>query len=483
MKPHQVTWICVLGVSTFVGLFLAGMATRGPEPPEAPLVESSDLSDDVVFVPSGDDFDLGFPVDVADLEVEESSFPTAPPEVLPEPEDAVPIPPGSVEVEEPPAEPAPPAVARPVPEDVLRSLIDHELPNATDEERKAWFEEMRGLPADMLAEVLRIRKDLGSLVPRTRFPPIEVEIVEPPASEPSPAEELVVDVPAVSTSPTPSVRLTEIERRPLENTLTAIGRARRVLLNNVANVNSPGYLRRRPRIVELPPTETAGSRVENGSGFGGSWIDTTPGPLVATERLLDVAVAGPAFLVFATEDGTLRYRRCASLRVGPEGQLVSSEGHSVEPAISLPDSTTVVAIAADGTVTADVLGTGVEEVGALQLALFENPEELRPVGNGYFEEVEASGSSTVGSPGDRRFGTVQAGFLAGSNVDPEHERRELQRLGRQEAFVRELLGDEAPTPEPPPLIARPPAEQGRQTSAVSDGTGPRLVVRPDMLPF
>ncbi len=61
------------------------------------------------------------------------------------------------------------------------------------------------------------------------------------------------------------------------------------------------------------------------------------------------------------------------------------------------------------------------QLGQLTLANFANEAGLAPLGSNLFAETAASGTPTVGVPGDPGFGTITQSYLEASNVDPVAE--------------------------------------------------------------
>ena len=55
--------------------------------------------------------------------------------------------------------------------------------------------------------------------------------------------------------------------------------------------------------------------------------------------------------------------------------------------------------------------------GQIQLAIFANPAGLEAIGDNLFLETTASGTATVGNPGDDGYGVLEQGALESSNVD------------------------------------------------------------------
>src|SRR5208282_1927223 len=116
------------------------------------------------------------------------------------------------------------------------------------------------------------------------------------------------------------------------------------------------------------------------------------------------------------------YTRAGQLQLNAQGQLVTSTGLLLTPAITIPANTTAVTVGQNGVVTATVAGkTAPTQVGQITLATFPNPAGLVALGNNLFQETDASGPPTVGVPGADAFGTLQQGSLEGSNVSVVEE--------------------------------------------------------------
>ena len=93
------------------------------------------------------------------------------------------------------------------------------------------------------------------------------------------------------------------------------------------------------------------------------------------------------------------------------------------PAITIPPNATSVTIGSDGTVSVTTPGqAAAQQVGTVQLAIFQNPGGLNSVGNNLFLATAASGDPIVGTPGGSEgLGTIQQGYLEQSNVDVVEE--------------------------------------------------------------
>lgn len=202
-----------------------------------------------------------------------------------------------------------------------------------------------------------------------------------------------------------------------------------VIANNLANVNTSGFKRSRLNFQDLfyltleePGTEIASginspTGLEIGSGVRAE--STTKifasGELQNTSNPLDIAIAGDGFLQVTMPNGDLRYTRDGSLMMNATGQLVTTTGYVLQPAITITEGSTV-DIEKDGSVNVtDPSGTR-SVAGTIQLARFLNPAGLSSEGDNLYSETDASGTATVGTAGENGFGTIQSGFLEKSNV-------------------------------------------------------------------
>jgi flagellar basal-body rod protein FlgG len=203
-----------------------------------------------------------------------------------------------------------------------------------------------------------------------------------------------------------------------------------VISNNLANINTTGFKRSQIDFQDLLYVKLRESGTEVASGIKspggleiGSGVRTaatikvyTLGELQNTGRNLDIAITGDGFLQVTLPNGDIRYTRDGALQTNANGELVTTTGYAIEPAITIPTGAVSVDIGKDGTVSVtDSAGT-TSSVGTIQLARFANPSGLSSEGDNLLAETEASGTATTGTPGENGLGTVQSGFLEKSNV-------------------------------------------------------------------
>jgi flagellar basal-body rod protein FlgG len=209
-----------------------------------------------------------------------------------------------------------------------------------------------------------------------------------------------------------------------------------VISNNLANVGTAGFKRSRAVFEDLlyqtlrQPGAQSSQQTQLPTGLtlgtGVKPVATekvfTQGNLQQTGNNLDVAVNGSGFLQVQLPDGTTAYTRDGSLHLDSQGQLVTSSGYPLQPAITIPANALTVTIARDGTVSVTQPGQATPtQVGAIQLANFMNPAGLHAMGENVFVETASSGTPTTNTPGTNGLGTLSQGYIETSNVNVVEE--------------------------------------------------------------
>ena len=209
-----------------------------------------------------------------------------------------------------------------------------------------------------------------------------------------------------------------------------------VVSNNLANVGTTGFKRSRAVFEDL--------MYQNMRQAGGQTSDQTRMPsglqvgtgvrVVSTERLhsqgnltktdnpKDVAINGGGFFQVLMPDGASAYTRDGSFQTNSEGQLVTSSGFQIQPAITIPQNATSITIARDGIVSVTQAGTtNTVQVGQLQLATFVNASGLESKGENLYAETDASGAPNQVNPGVDGAGVLSQGYVEASNVNVVEE--------------------------------------------------------------
>ncbi|MCL4470454.1 MAG: flagellar basal-body rod protein FlgG [Sulfuricella sp.] len=209
-----------------------------------------------------------------------------------------------------------------------------------------------------------------------------------------------------------------------------------VISNNLANVSTNGFKRSRPVFEDLlyqtlrQPGAQSSQQTQLPTGMqlgtGVRPVATekifTQGNLQQTGNSLDVAINGKGFFQILMPDGTTSYTRDGSFQVDSQGQLVTSSGYAVQPAITIPSDALSVTIAKDGTVSVTQTGsTSPTQVGSLQLAGFINPAGLQNIGENLFQETAASGTPSANTPGTNGLGVLNQNYVETSNVNVVEE--------------------------------------------------------------
>ncbi|HJV60528.1 MAG TPA: flagellar basal-body rod protein FlgG [Albitalea sp.] len=206
--------------------------------------------------------------------------------------------------------------------------------------------------------------------------------------------------------------------------------------NNLANVSTNGYKKAHAVFEDLmyqnlrqagansteQTTLPAGLQVGLGTRAVATSRSFSQGNLQQSGNNLDVAVLGNGFFEVQMPDGTTGYTRDGSFQVSSTGQLVTNNGYTVQPGITIPSAAQSVTIGSDGTVSVTLAGqAAAQTVGQISIASFVNPAGLDPKGQNMFAETAASGSPNSGTPGQNGLGTLRQGFVETSNVNVVEE--------------------------------------------------------------
>jgi flagellar basal-body rod protein FlgG len=210
-----------------------------------------------------------------------------------------------------------------------------------------------------------------------------------------------------------------------------------VISNNIANMNTTGYKQQQPEFEDLlyqnlrrvgatssdaNTIVPAGIQLGTGVNTGAVYRITTQGTLQQTGNALDLAIQGQGYFQVLLPNKQIAYTRAGSFQLSPQGQIVTQDGYTVEPGISVPQNATSISIDSTGQVQATVPGQVAPQiVGQLTLATFYNDAGLQAMGNNLLLQTASSGAPVTAAPGSTGFGTIQEGFLESSNVDPVEE--------------------------------------------------------------
>ena len=209
-----------------------------------------------------------------------------------------------------------------------------------------------------------------------------------------------------------------------------------VISNNLANANTTGFKAGRPvfedllyqNVRQVGAQSAQDSQLPTGLslGTGVRTVATeklfTQGSTVETGNSLHMAIQGRGFFQILMPDGTQAYTRDGTFHADAQGQMVTSSGYVLQPAITIPDNAQSVTIGQDGVVSVTTPGNSTPtQVGSVQLADFINPSGLQPIGQNLFLESASSGAAQTGTPGLNGVGTLAQGSIESSNVNVVEE--------------------------------------------------------------
>jgi flagellar basal-body rod protein FlgG len=206
-----------------------------------------------------------------------------------------------------------------------------------------------------------------------------------------------------------------------------------VISNNIANMTTTGFKRRRAEFQDLiyqnlrrvgSNSSDTGTLVPSGAQIGlgvktaAIYRITEQGNLQQTSNSLDLAIQGNGYFQVTLPSGDTAYTRDGTFAMSDAGQIVTADGYIVQPGITIPNNAKSITVNGAGQVQVTIDGqTAPSTAGQLQLATFPNEAGLDAQGQNLFLETAASGNAVTGSPGAPGFGGVLQGFVESSNVN------------------------------------------------------------------
>lgn len=208
------------------------------------------------------------------------------------------------------------------------------------------------------------------------------------------------------------------------------------IAHNLANVNTSGFKLRRAQFQDLlyqnirqaGAANTANTDIPVGLqvGLGTKPVATdiifSQGDYSATNNPLDIVIQGNGFFQIRQVNGTIAYTRNGSFHLNRDGNLVTADGDLLDPQITIPQDQVGITVGSDGTVSVLQAGqTQPQQVGRIELALFQNPAGLESTGRNLFNPTQSSGDPITGTPGENGLGTLLSGYTEQSNVSVVEE--------------------------------------------------------------
>jgi flagellar basal-body rod protein FlgG len=208
------------------------------------------------------------------------------------------------------------------------------------------------------------------------------------------------------------------------------------IAHNLANINTSGFKSRKAQFQDLlyqnirqaGASNTATTEIPVGLqvGLGTKPVATemvfSQGDFAKTNSPLDMVIQGQGFFQIRQANGQTAYTRNGSFHMNREGNLVTSEGDELYPQIKIPPDQIGTTIGADGTVSVQIAGQSqAQQVGKIELALFQNPAGLKNLGSSLFVPTQSSGDAVTGVPGENGLGTILSQYIEQSNVSVVEE--------------------------------------------------------------
>lgn len=207
-------------------------------------------------------------------------------------------------------------------------------------------------------------------------------------------------------------------------------REMQVVANNIANLSTAGFRREGVVFSEHVVAVDHGPSLSMARG-NARLVDLSQAGMTATGAAYDLAIQGDGFFLVETSEGPA-LTRAGSFTPSPAGELMSNDGHRLLDAggalVFVPPAARTVAVAQDGTVSAD--GQPVARIGLWGPA---DPLSLRHRSGTLF---------TVDDPQPVDSGTIHQGFLEDSNVQPVTEMARLIAVQRAYELGQTFLDSE-----------------------------------------
>src|ERR1700748_1910069 len=181
-----------------------------------------------------------------------------------------------------------------------------------------------------------------------------------------------------------------------------------VISNNMANMTTTGFKRRRAEFQDLiyqnlrrvgADSSDSGTIVPSGAQVGlgvktaAIYRINEQGNLQQTSNTLDLAIQGNGYFQITLPDGETAYTRDGTFGLAADGTIVTADGYTVQPGLQIPSAATGVTVNTNGQVQVTIQGqTTPTTIGQMQIAVFPNEAGLEAQGGNLFLQSAASGA-------------------------------------------------------------------------------------------
>ncbi|ARN84519.1 flagellar basal-body rod protein FlgG [Candidatus Nucleicultrix amoebiphila] len=204
------------------------------------------------------------------------------------------------------------------------------------------------------------------------------------------------------------------------------------IANDLANANTTAYKRKLTVFSTMfsesqkrvgSTSSSSGTIVPSGIQIGlgvqpkGIISIQEQGQLVPTENQYHMAIQGEGYFQIELPSGSIAYTRDGSFTTSPDGTIVTQDGYTVFPGITVPAGSTV-DINSNGEVFSKTAADAIpQKIGDMQLVLFTNPGGLESLAGNLLIETLASGTPTQSAPDTNGAGKIIQNYIEGSNVN------------------------------------------------------------------
>lgn len=230
--------------------------------------------------------------------------------------------------------------------------------------------------------------------------------------------------------------------------LDAQQKALDTIANNISNINTTAFKRTEVRFSEVLATQPVEgvARADLGAGdIAGSGVRTEglyllheQGRIDATGSATDLAIDGAGFIELMGPGGQTLLWRGGTLKVGPEGQLMTAAGLELKAGVSIPVDAKSVTIGSDGVVQAKTEAEEMVEIGQIMLVKVDDPAAIERIDGGLYRVLEG-GQFAEAKPGEDGAGMLLQGSLERSTVELNEEMVQLLMVQRAYAANAQVV--------------------------------------------
>jgi flagellar basal-body rod protein FlgG len=350
-----------------------------------------------------------------------------------------------------------------------RRITANERPGSAAEARVLWHEMLNDLLPGELWQLLQIGEKL-SQTPRSplliHHLPDQSSPGQPALLPPQPRVPDSGPVSSLSNSQRPPVAEGADPESVIREALSATAQARQIIAGNLANADTPGYKRQTvsfATVLKGPPlsyeeghkTSALESACRVSAVIAPPQTDMRQGKIRRTGRSLDVAIDGEGFFQVQRADtfeapgfSGFYCTRCGRFSLDKHGRIVL---HALKhewilvPSIRVPEGASDIEIGTEGAISVAGPRGATESkndayrisIGTLLLVSLRPDCTFTPCGDNVFLAGVTKHDGFAGAtPGYAGFGEVRQGCFEESNVDPQQEFEDLQKL-QQHAHILE----------------------------------------------